>query len=99
MTKGLWFFLAELPIVGACVYSISTTVGRSPGEWGFLIPLMLLLVTPPLLFGFGFYYSWKEKEFSGNLGKYLNAAGLLIYVLWITGALGFILNPAIIISE
>ncbi|HEY6094849.1 MAG TPA: hypothetical protein VIU93_07845 [Gallionellaceae bacterium] len=82
MNKGLWLFGMQVAIIVSCVYSISVTPGHSPGEPGILIPLLLLLVTPPIFFGFGFRLSQAEKSLKGSVAKYLNAAGLVIYLVW-----------------
>lgn len=80
---GLYLFGIQIVIFAAGVYSIFVTVGRSPGEPGFLIPLLLFLITPPILFGIGYRVSRNEITNAGIAAKYLNGAGLIIYIAWI----------------
>jgi len=91
---GLYLFGLQILIFAAGVYSISVTVGRSPGEPGFLIPLLLFFITPPILFGSGYRLSRTDVNKSGLVAKYLNGAGLAVYFVWLGyGVLQFLSQP------
>ena len=58
------------------------------------VVFLVALSVPPLCFAVGLIVAIRRRHQSGNLGAWLNSAGLGLYVLWVTGALTKLMGQA-----
>jgi hypothetical protein len=59
-----------------------------------LLTLLFGIYVPPLCFSAGLIVALVRRRHSGKLGMWLNSGGIMLYVLWVTGGLGKMLELA-----
>ena len=57
-----------------------------------LFTLLFGIYVPPLCFAAGLIVALVRRRHNGKLGMWLNSGGIMLYVLWVTGGLGKLLE-------